>query len=339
MRALVTGAGGFLGRALVRRLAAEGHEVRALVRPGADAPGLAGPGVEVVAGDVTDPASLPRAVAGAELVFHLAGVRRAPLPSEFRRVNVEGTRAVIAACRAHAPELRRLVLAGSIAAAGPSRTGRREEEPLEPAEAYGASKAEAERLVLAEAGRLPVAVGRPPRIMGAGDRENLLFFRIAARGIVLGISGPPRPLSFVDVDDCAEGFLRLAVRPEAEGQAFFLAHPEPSTLEGLQHEAARALGVRARTVRLPAGLLRAAGSAADVASRLLGRRLPLNRKLAEQVVAPGWTCDVSKARRLLGFEARTPLATSLARAAAGYRERGWIRPPGATPGRSGPSRP
>jgi nucleoside-diphosphate-sugar epimerase len=324
MRALVTGAGGFLGRALVRRLAAEGHEVRALVRPGADAEGLGGSGVELVRGDVTHPASLPAAVAGRDVVFHLAGVRRAPARDEFLRANVEGTRAVLEACLAHAPGLARFVLAGSIAAAGPSRTGRREEEPFEPAEGYGESKAEAERLVLARADRLPVAVGRPPRIMGPGDRENLLFFRIVARGFVVGVAGPPRPLSFVDVDDCAAGFVLLATRPEAVGQAFFLAHPEPTALEGLQEEVARALGVRARTVRFPPALLRAAGSAADVASRVLGRRLPLNRKLVEQVVAPGWTCDVSKARRLLGFEARTPLATSIARAAAWYRERGWL---------------
>jgi len=324
MRALVTGAGGFLGRALVRRLAAEGHEVRAMVRPGAEAEGLGASGVEVVRGDVTDPASLPAAVAGRDVVFHLAGVRRAPARDEFLRANVEGTRAVLDACLAHAPRLARFVLAGSIAAAGPSRTGRREEEPFAPAEGYGESKAEAERVALARSDRLPVAVGRPPRIMGPGDRENLLFFRIVSRGFVVGVAGPPRPLSFVDVDDCAAGFVLLATRPEAVGQSFFLAHPEPTTLEGLQEEVARALGVRARTVRLPPALLRAAGSAADAASRALGRRLPLNRKLVEQVVAPGWTCDVSKARRLLGFEARAPLATSLARAAAWYRGRGWL---------------
>jgi nucleoside-diphosphate-sugar epimerase len=324
MRALVTGAGGFLGGALVRRLALEGHEVRAMVRPGADAEGLGASGVEVVRGDVTDPASLPAAVAGRDVVFHLAGVRRAFAWDEFRRVNVEGTRAVLDACLAHAPALARLVLAGSIAAAGPSRTGRREEEPFEPTEGYGESKAEAERLALSHAGRLPIAVGRPPRIVGPGDRDSLFYFRLAARGIVVGVAGPPRPLSFVDVDDCAAGFALLATRPEAVGQAFFLAHPEPTTLEGLQQEAARALGVRARTLRFPPALLRAAGSAADVASRVLGRRLSFNRKLVEQVVAPGWTCDASKARRLLGYEARTPLATSLARAAAWYRERGWL---------------
>ena len=95
-------------------------------------------------------------------------------------------------------------------------------------------------------------------------------------------------------------------------------------MEGLQQEVALALGVKARVVRIPPTLLRGAGSLADVASRLLGRHLPLNRKLAEQVLAPGWVCDPGKARRLLGFEARVGVAESIRRSAGWYREAGSI---------------
>jgi len=320
MRALVTGAGGFLGAALVRALAARGDAVRALVR--APAPALDLPGVEVVQGDVTDPAALRGAVAGCDLVFHLAGVRRATDPAEFLRVNAGSTRLLLDACLAAAPGLARFVLAGSMAAAGPSRAPRREDAPLAPIEPYGASKAEAESIAFSYADRLPVAVARPPRIMGPGDRENLLFFRIARAGLALSFGD--RPLSWIDVDDCARGFLLLAGRPEARGEAFFLASPEPTSAEGLMREAARALGVRARRVRVPAALLRAAALAADLATRLTGRRLPLNRKLAAQVLAPGWVCDPSKARARLGFEATTTLAASIDRAARWYRAHGWL---------------
>jgi nucleoside-diphosphate-sugar epimerase len=321
MRALVTGAGGFLGTALVRALAARGDAVRALVRR--PAPALALPGVEVITGDATDAATLRGAVRGVDLVFHLAGVRRAADPREFLRVNVESTRVALEACAAEAPGLARFVLAGSMAAAGPSRTPRREEEPLSPVEPYGASKAEAERVALSFAGRLPVTVARPPRIMGPGDRENLLFFRIARAGLVLDFGD--RPLSWIDVDDCARAFLLLAGAPRAPGQAFFLASPETTTAAGLIAEAARALGVRARRLPIPGGALRALAAGADVITRVTGRKLPLNRKLAAQVLAPGWVCDPTKARELLGFEATTPLAVSIARAARWYLEAGWIR--------------
>jgi nucleoside-diphosphate-sugar epimerase len=320
VRALVTGAAGFLGTALVRALAARGDSVRALVR--APAPALAMPAVEAVQGDATDPEAVRRAVRGCDAVFHLAGVRRSTDPAEFLRVNAGSTRVALEACLAEAPRLSRFVLAGSLASVGPSRTPRREDEPFAPAEPYGASKAEAERIALAHADRLPIAIARPPRIVGPGDRENLLFFRIARRGLALSFGD--RPLSWIDVDDCARGLLLLADRQEARGEAFFLASRETITAESLMAAIARELGVRARRVPVPAALLRAAAAAADVVSDLTGRKLPLNRKLAAQVLAPGWVCDPSKARERLGFEARTPLAESIARAARWYVDRGWL---------------
>jgi nucleoside-diphosphate-sugar epimerase len=320
VHALVTGAGGFLGTALVRALAARGDRVRALVRRPAE--GLSLPGVEVVLGDATDPGSLRAAVRGQDVVFHLAGVRRSTDPAEFLRVNAGSTRAALEACLAAAPGLSRFVLAGSMAAAGPSRAPRREADPLAPVEPYGASKVEAERIALSFADRLPVAVARPPRIMGAGDRENFVLFRIARARLALSFGD--RPLSWIDVDDCARGLLALATRPEAVGEPFFLASPEVTTVAALMAEAARALGVSPLRVPVPAPILRGLAALADAVTDATGRRLPLNRKLAAQLLAPGWVCDPSKARERLGFEARTRLADSIERAARWYVESGWL---------------
>ncbi len=324
MRALVTGAAGFMGAWLVRLLLEHGHAVRALVRPGRPLGPLAGLGVEEARGDVTEPHSLENAVAGCDWVFHLAGVRRAATREEFLEVNAESTRHLLEACLTAAPGLRRFVLAGSLGASGPSATGKREEDPLQPVEWYGESKAEAERIALSYADRLPVTVARPPRVVGPGDRENLLFFRLAKAGLLLDLGGPPRPLSFVDVEDCARGLLVLAESPAAPGEAFFLASPERTDLVSLQREAARALGVSPRAIPVPASLLSALGWAADGVTLVSGVKLPLNRKLVRQLLAPGWTCDPGKARRLLGFEARVPLAESVDRAARWYRDQGWL---------------
>ncbi len=83
---------------------------------------------------------------------------------------------------------------------------------------------------------------------------------------------------------------------------------------------AHALGVRPRTVPVPPALLTALAWGADAVSNTTSRKLPLNRKLARQLLAPGWTCCADKAERLLGFSAPTPLATSVARSARYYRE-------------------
>ena len=323
VQALVTGANGFVGRQLVRELLARGQRVRALVRPGSD-PSAVDARAEVVRGDVVEAASLRRAVEGCEVVYHLAGVRRSPDRETFLSVNAGSTGLLLDACLAAGAARHRFVLAGSLAAVGPSREGKREEDPFTPAEWYGESKAEAERIAFSFAGRLPVTVGRPPRVIGPGDRENLFFFRLVGRGIVLRILGPERPLSWIDVADCARGFALLGERPEAVGESFFLASPQRTSVEALQREVARAMGVRTRTVPLPPAVLDGLSWVADGLSTITGRKLPLNRKLARQVLAPGWTCRTDKAERLLGFSAVTAIADSVARSVKFYREHGWL---------------
>jgi dihydroflavonol-4-reductase len=322
MHALITGASGFLGGALLRRLEATGHRVRGLVRGGL--PPASGGTVEWVKGDVTEPASLGKATAGIEVVFHLAGIRRAPVRSTFFQVNAEGTRNVCDA--SWRSGVRRLVLAGSIAAVGPSRPDRPhvESDPFAPEEWYGESKAEAERIALEPRSPLEVTVARPPRILGPADRENLVFFKLIRRGIRLAIGGGPRPLSVVDVDDVVDFLLLLAQRPEASGEAFFCPGPGTTTLEEIQDQGAQVLGLHPRTLHVAPAVLRALAFAADVVSRTTGRHLPLNRKLARQLLAPAWTCSGEKAATRLGWHPRVSVAESIARSAAWYQAQGWL---------------
>ncbi|AGC42990.1 hypothetical protein MYSTI_01658 [Myxococcus stipitatus DSM 14675] len=327
MRALITGAGGFLGVWLAQALAARGDTVTCLLRPGGDASGLSGIDHTRAEGDVTDPASLRPAVEGQDVVFHLAGVRRGATREDFMHVNAEGTRhlcdAMVAA--GHRP---RMVLVGSLAAMGPSSASRPhvEEDPFQPYEWYGESKAEAERIAFSYGDRLPVTVSRPPRILGPRDRENLTFFRLVKKGLRLELGGGPRPLTMIDVEDVVDALILQAEHPRAVGEAFFCAGPGGKTLslEGVQDLCAQALGLQPRTARVSPWVLKAIASAADGLSRVSGRKLPLNRKLARQLLAPAWTCSGAKAERLLGFRPRRDLEDSIRRSALWYVEHGWL---------------
>lgn len=327
MRALVTGSNGFLGSWLSRSLALRGDDVRCLVRARSDVrllePALEA-GARLVHGDVSQPESLAPILEGVEVVFHLAGIRRAASRADFMHVNAEGTRSVgEAMVKAGA---RRLVLCGSLAASGPSEGGqpRVEEDPFRPEEWYGESKAEAERIAFGFSKALEVTSCRPGRILGPGDKENLTFFNLVKRGVVLRILGPERRLSVVDVEDAVDLLLLQADRPEARGEAFFCASNETTSLFEMMRTMADALGIDARVIPVPETLLSAAGAVGDLVSNLTGRRLPISRKLARQLLAPGWTCSIEKAKRLLGYAPKRTVRESLERGARSYLETGRL---------------
>lgn len=324
MRCLVTGASGFVGAWLVKRLTARGDLVRCLLREGSSVAALDGLTFERAAGDITAPDTLAAALEGVEVVFHLAGVRRAARREDFLQVNAEGTRHVCEAMKRAGA--RRLVLCGSLAAAGPStlERPRREEDGFAPEEWYGESKAEAETIAFAYGPHFEVTSIRPSRILGPGDRENLAFFRLVKKGIVLQLGGPRRPLSMVDVEDVVTQLVLQADRPEAVGEAFFASSEETTSLTELMQRIAEHIGVKARVVPVPEVVLSALGGLADVVTTLTGRRLPLNRKLARQLLAPGWTCSIEKAKARLGYRPAWTLDDSIKRSADSYQALGWI---------------
>lgn len=321
---LITGANGFLGAWLTKALVARGDEVRCLVREGSDASALSGVAAKIVAGDVTLPASLTPALEGVHTVFHLAGIRRGASREAFMKVNGEGTRHVGDAMVAAGSK--RLVLVGSLAATGPSSGGRPrvEEDSFAPQEWYGESKVEAEKIAFSYLGKLEVTCCRPARIIGPGDHENLTFFKLVKKGVVLKLGGPERKLSFVDVEDVVDQLLLQADLPAAVGQSFFCASDEIQSVEELMRIVGQVLELNPRTVYVPPFVLSTLASAADLISNVSGQKLPLNRKLARQLLAPGWTCRIEKAHRMLGYSPKRTIADSLRRSAESYLALGWL---------------
>jgi dihydroflavonol-4-reductase len=320
---LITGATGFVGSHLIEALARHGLRARALVRETSDVALLERHGIERVIGDITDPASLRRAVAAADTILHLAAATRALRPATFHAVNAGGTRRLVEAIQADGRP-RRLVYLSSLAAAGAreSRPVRPDDEPR-PLTAYGRSKLEGERACLDAAG-LSVAVLRPPAVYGPRDRDLLTFFRLAERGILPLVGAAGRPLQFIHARDLAEAVL-AAASSEATG-IFHVAEPRSYTWSEVLDLVAAAVGRRGVRVRVPTPLLRGAAAATEAVSHLRGAPAIFDRDKAREVLAPGWICETDRARRELGFEAATPLAEGLRETAAWYRAYDWLRP-------------
>lgn len=322
MRVLVTGANGFIGRALCRRLVGEGHEVRALLRPGSELGGLdALPATEIVFGDVLSRESLVPAVVGVSQVVHLAAATVAGRDGTYARINVEGTRNVVEAAAAAGVE--RFVFMSSLAAQGPSTPGCPHSRPggEQPMDSHGRSKLEAEGIVRDTLGDRATVL-RPAITYGpdSGDVVQVLRW---VRSRVLPIV-PSLEISFVHVDDLvAVTLLALA----AEGPAFgpyFVADGEVQTmgrvldrLEGLISERP------ALRLPLPPKLLAWLEPVSQRISDSAGLGASVSRLIA-QVRAPAWTCVPDEARDRFGFVPQQTLGNALPEIVHSCRERGLL---------------
>ena len=213
MRVLVTGASGFVGSTLCDELTKQGHEVAVLMRKTSSKAHLSHAKVIPVFGDLRDAASLADAVAGAEIIFHVAGVVSAKNREEFFDSNATGTKNLGLAARG-STSFRRFVYVSSLAAGGPGENRVESDEPT-PISYYGESKLAGEQ-ILREL-KIPSVVIRPPAVYGPRDKGVLTFFQLVNRGIlpVLGLDKKnPRRYSFVHVDDLVQGILAAAFSKE-----------------------------------------------------------------------------------------------------------------------------
>ena len=309
---LVTGATGFLGKAVVPRLAAAGHRVRMLGR-NAPAAELLSHG-EFVQGDLGDRAAVKRALAGVEVLYHLAGMVSfdpADGPAMYR-LHVAGTRGLLEEVRARGG-LERLILASTSGTLAVSRTERvATEEDLPPIEVVGRwpyylSKIYEERLVLEFSRKhgLPVVVLNPSLLLGPGDdrlSSTWTVMKFLQRDLP---AMPGGGISFVDVRDAAEAFVAALERGELGGKHLLGVNMSMSEFFGRLE---RISGVPAPRLRLPSKVNVAGAKLLEKLAEARGRE-PVLDAVSVDIGEHWFWLDARKAERELGFEARDPQET------------------------------
>ena len=322
MKALVTGATGFVGSHLAEALRRHGVELTALARSPAKAAALAPLGVRVVAGDLHDQPALERACEGQDIVYHVAGLVAARTEADFLAANRDGTRNVVGAAeRAGAG---RLVMVSSMAAAGPAVRGRplRGDEPPRPVTAYGRSKLAAEQVVRASS--LAWTILRPPLVYGPRDQEVLKVFRLARLGFAPVLGDGSQELSAVYATDLAEALIAAGTSAAAARHTYYPCHPEVFTGAAMARAVGRVMGRSPALIRVPAPIGRGVLRITEAAARLVGRTTILTADKANEFFQPAWTGDPGPLTTDSGWHAARDLTTGLEETYRWYRAAGWL---------------
>ena len=327
MRVLVTGATGFTGGHLARGLRRRGYEVRAFVRDPARAQALRADGIDLVTGDLQDPASIPPALAGVDIVYHVAALyRQAGLPARvYHQVNATAVGAIIdAAARAG---VRRVVHCSTVGVHGDiEHPPANEDAPLRPADVYQHAKVEGERIARDAAARtgVEVVIARPTGIYGPGDRRLLKLFRGVARRRFVTLGSGRIFYHLTYVDDLVEGLRLCGEVPRAAGRTYILAGAEVTTLTELVELIAEEAGVRPLRVRLPVWPFWIAGAACEAVCAPLGIEPPLYRRRVD-FFTKSRAFDISRARAEIGYAPQVGLREGIRRTLAWYGQENWLQ--------------
>jgi dihydroflavonol-4-reductase len=326
LKALVTGAAGFIGSHLVEALLQRGIHVRCLVKPTSHLKWVQGLPVEIIYGDCQKKDSLGPGVKDVDLVFHLAGATRAIEPKTYFAVNALGTENLVQACLEHNTRLQKFIYLSSLAAAGPGQNGgkKKEFDPCEPVSPYGSSKRQGEELALAQANALPLLILRPAAVYGPRDKAFLALFQCLAKRIKPSISGGVQHLSLCSVQDLVGAILLAASTPTKTGEIFFLSDGQDYRMDEINDRFAQAMEVTAFRLRLPPSVLCGIAAGADFFSKFSGQPALISRGKAEEMIQPNWLCDITKARTLLGFEPQMSLARGAKLTFDWYRKENWL---------------
>ena len=322
---LVTGATGFAGGALAKKLAEEGHSVTALVRKSADTSKLTALGIKLVFGDISDRNTVLEAAKGIDIIYHIAAVyRTAGHPDEYyEAVNVQGVQNIIDAALKH--KVKRTVHCSTVGVHGDiSEIPSNEESPFNPGDIYQRTKLKGE-LLFAEAMKngLKGSIFRPGAIYGPGDTRLLKMFKSINRGFFPLFGGGETLYHLSYIDDLVDGIILCGEHSKALGETFILCSDEYSSLQELGKEIADSLNVRPPTLKLPIAPLLIAAKICEAICKPLGINPPLHTRRCEFFIKSRAFSN-KKAKQLIGFKPKISTREGVRRTSEWYQQHGYL---------------
>lgn len=326
---LVTGATGFTGKDLTRKLVAAGLKVSAVARASSDLAPLKDLDIKWFRGDVFDERVMKEAVAGQHYIFHVAAAFREAKSTEqdYWNVHVRSTQ-IIAEEALKNREFKRYVHVSTIGVHGhianPPAT---EEYPFGPGDGYQRTKLEAEQWLnnFAAERNFPYTIIRPAAIYGPGDRRLLKLFKMAMKPLFILLGQGKCMYHLVHVDDLTNTFIIAATHPRAQGETFISGADEPIGIADIARTVAGHFGRSIRVVRLPIGPFFLLADVCEAVCKPLKIEPPIYRRRVAFYSKDRYF-DVSKMRNVLGYQPRHSNSDGIIETADWYVAQGWLKP-------------
>ncbi|MFC1862368.1 NAD-dependent epimerase/dehydratase family protein [Thermodesulfobacteriota bacterium] len=328
LRYLITGATGFIGPHLIKKLVSMEHECRCLVRSKSKTELLRELDVDIVEGDITNAESLEGISDGVDCIFHMATLGHLSnfkvTEATFNKVNVQGTINVMQ--EAIKAGVQRVIHCSSVAAMGIcSEVPATEESDCRPHHSYGRSKHTAEKEVIrmvSEQG-LPAVIVRFSMVYGPGDwRDMLKLTRMTKKGLFPKVGNRPKLTPLIHVDDAIKGLL-LAAEKGRVGEVYLIANQESMPFDEIRKILQKALGVKRLPLYVPEWMALSMASFSEKIFPLIGKVSPVSRKNIESTLADR-VFSIDKAKRELGFEPGIEPHEGLRETVAWYKQEGWV---------------
>lgn len=326
MKVLVTGATGFTGHNLSKKLLEDGHEVRILVRSNKRVALTPDVRLEVQEGDIRDKAAVEKAVEGVTKVFNIAAMFRsaASVDQDYHDIHVKGTQHLLNAALQNG--VTRFVHCSTVGVHGDVKTPpATEESPYAPADIYQRTKLEGELWAreFADKNDIELSVIRPTAIYGPGDMRLLKLFKLAVKNITPVIGTGKIYYHMVYIDDLVQGFIRASEKKEAVGEVFIVGGEENMMLDDLLTTISRITNRPEKLVHIPALPFQLAGSLCEKICIPFGIEPPIYRRRVD-FFTKSRSFDISKAKDLLGYTPQYGLHDGLSRTAEWYKDEGLL---------------
>lgn len=325
---LVTGASGFTGSVLVRKLAEAGANVRAIARKSSNIDHLRDLNIQWFIGEVFDPEVVKHATEGVEYIFHVAAAfRQAKVKKQdYYNVHVQSTK-LLASAALNNPNFKRFIHVSTIGVHGHiDHPPADENYRFAPGDDYQITKAEAELWFreFATKNNLPFSVIRPSAIYGPGDRRLLKLFKMATKPLFPLLGSGKCLYHLIHVEDLCEAMILAAVHPNANGEVFIVGDESPIPTEEIARIAASVYRKSFLVIRLPVGPFFMLADICEFVCRPFGIEPPIYRRRVA-FFTKDRAFNTNKLRNVLGYTYRHQTREGIRETAKWYLENGWIK--------------